>query len=61
MKASSIFVAGILGYPSAPTIDGEFLPKHPLELMKDQNFEDIELLIGSNRDEGKSKNVSLLV
>ncbi|XP_018898239.2 acetylcholinesterase [Bemisia tabaci] len=43
---------GILGYPSAPTIDGEFLPKHPLELMKDQNFEDIELLIGSNRDEG---------
>lgn len=44
---------GILGFPSAPTIDGVFLPKHPLDLIKDRNYDDTEILIGSNQDEGE--------
>ncbi|KAL1140856.1 hypothetical protein AAG570_000784 [Ranatra chinensis] len=44
---------GILGFPSAPTIDGVFLPKHPLELLKEGDFPETEILIGSNQDEGK--------
>jgi acetylcholinesterase len=44
---------GILGFPSAPTIDGVFLPKHPLDLIRDRNYDDTEILIGSNRDEGE--------
>lgn len=44
---------GILGFPSAPTIDGKFLPKHPLELIKEGDFEDTEILIGNNKNEGQ--------
>uniref|UniRef100_A0AAU6PBV9 Carboxylic ester hydrolase n=1 Tax=Protohermes xanthodes TaxID=1452977 RepID=A0AAU6PBV9_9NEOP len=44
--------SGILGFPSAPTIDGVFLPKHPLELLEEGDFQDTEILIGSNHDEG---------
>ncbi|XP_077288584.1 acetylcholinesterase-like isoform X2 [Arctopsyche grandis] len=43
---------GILGFPSAPTVDGVFLPKHPDELLKEGDFQDSEILIGSNQDEG---------
>ncbi|KAG8237106.1 hypothetical protein J437_LFUL008158 [Ladona fulva] len=45
--------SGILGFPSAPTIDGVFLPKHPLEMLKEGDFGKTEILIGSNQDEGK--------
>ncbi|KDR08515.1 Acetylcholinesterase, partial [Zootermopsis nevadensis] len=44
---------GVLGFPSAPTIDGVFLPKHPLDLIRDGDYDDTEILIGSNRDEGE--------
>jgi acetylcholinesterase len=44
---------GILGFPSAPTIDGFFLPKHPLDLIRDGDYEDTEIIIGSNQDEGE--------
>ncbi|PNF28466.1 Acetylcholinesterase, partial [Cryptotermes secundus] len=47
---------GILGFPSAPTIDGVFLPKHPLDLIRDGNYEDTEILIGSNQDEVQREN-----
>ncbi|XP_044742596.1 acetylcholinesterase [Chrysoperla carnea] len=43
---------GILGFPSGPTVDGKFLPKHPLDLIEEGNFDDIEIMIGSNQDEG---------
>ncbi|EZA56450.1 Acetylcholinesterase [Ooceraea biroi] len=43
---------GILGFPSAPTIDGVFLPKDPLELVRDADFEETEILIGNNENEG---------
>lgn len=43
---------GILGFPSAPTIDGVFLPKDPLDLVREADFEDTEILIGNNLNEG---------
>lgn len=46
---------GILGFPSAPTIDGVFLPKHPLDLLREGDFQDTEILIGSNQDEGEGQ------
>lgn len=45
--------SGILGFPSAPTIDGNFLPKDPMELLKEGDFPETEILIGSNLDEGR--------
>lgn len=45
---------GILGFPSAPTIDGIFLPKHPLDLLREADFTDTEILIGNNENEGES-------
>ena len=44
---------GILGFPSAPTIDGVFLPKHPIDLLKEADFDDTEILIGNNQNEGE--------
>ncbi|XP_043274489.1 acetylcholinesterase-like [Venturia canescens] len=44
--------SGILGSPSAPTIDGVFLPKHPLDMLKEGDFQDTEILIGNNQNEG---------
>ena len=44
---------GILGFPSAPTIDGVFLPKNPVDMIADGQFShDIDVLIGTNQDEG---------
>lgn len=45
---------GILGFPSAPTVDGVFLPKHPNEMLKDGGFPKAEILVGTNQDEGLS-------
>lgn len=45
---------GILGFPSAPTIDGVFLPTHPMEMLRKGDFPETEILIGSNQDEGES-------
>ncbi|XP_050542829.1 acetylcholinesterase-like [Daktulosphaira vitifoliae] len=44
--------SGILGFPSAPTVDGLFMPEHPLDMLKKANFSDIDILIGSNLNEG---------
>nr|WLK66395.1 acetylcholinesterase [Eocanthecona furcellata] len=43
---------GILAFPSAPTIDGVFLPKDPMELLVEGDFPETEILIGSNLNEG---------
>ncbi|XP_011695954.1 PREDICTED: acetylcholinesterase-like [Wasmannia auropunctata] len=45
---------GILGFPSAPTIDGVFLPKDPLDLVREADFKDTEILIGNNENEGRN-------
>ena len=44
---------GILGFPSAPTIDGVFLPKSPIEMLQEGGFPKSEILVGTNKDEGK--------
>lgn len=44
--------SGILGFPSAPTVDGVFLTSHPLDMLSKANFSDIDILIGSNLNEG---------
>lgn len=45
--------SGILGFPSAPTIDGEFMPSDPVSMLANANLEGIDILVGSNRDEGE--------
>lgn len=44
--------SGILGFPSAPTVDGTFMPKDPVEMLKESDLSGIDVLVGSNRDEG---------
>ncbi|XP_014484403.1 PREDICTED: acetylcholinesterase isoform X2 [Dinoponera quadriceps] len=44
--------SGILGFPSAPTVDGIFLPEDPLDLVREAIFEKTEIMIGNNQDEG---------
>ncbi|KAJ8676386.1 hypothetical protein QAD02_012173 [Eretmocerus hayati] len=44
---------GILGFPSAPTIDGEFLTKDPLDMLREEDFEKTEIVIGNNQNEGR--------
>lgn len=44
--------SGILSFPSAPTIDGEFLPKEPLTMLKELNLTGYDVVMGNVRDEG---------
>ena len=44
---------GILGFPSSPTVDGEFLPRDPWEMLNDGDFTDAEIMMGTNQDEGR--------
>ncbi|KAH0998630.1 hypothetical protein HUJ04_005373, partial [Dendroctonus ponderosae] len=43
--------SGILGFPSMPTIEGVFLSKHPKDMLAEGDYEDMEILLGSNQDE----------
>lgn len=45
--------AGILGFPSAPTIDGVFMPSDPMTMMAEADLTEMDILIGSNKDEGE--------
>jgi para-nitrobenzyl esterase len=42
---------GMLPLPFLPTVDGVFLPRHPLTAVADGAASGIDLLIGTNRDE----------
>nr|ADG56547.1 acetylcholinesterase precursor [Musca domestica] len=44
--------SGILSYPSAPTIDGAFLPADPMTLLKTADLSGYDILIGNVKDEG---------
>ncbi|XP_059611490.1 acetylcholinesterase [Phlebotomus argentipes] len=44
--------SGILGFPSAPTIDGEFMPYDPAIMLQRADLTGIDILVGSNKDEG---------
>lgn len=53
--------SGILGFPSAPTIDGEFMPSDPMTMLREADLSEVDILVGSNKDEGKfSAQFSLL-
>lgn len=45
--------SGILGFPSAPTIDGIFMPSDPMTMLREANLEGVDILVGSNKDEGR--------
>lgn len=45
--------SGILGFPSAPTIDGVFMPSDPMTMLQDADLNEIDILVGSNKDEGE--------
>lgn len=46
--------SGILGFPSAPTVDGEngFMPSDPMTMLENADLSNIDILVGSNKDEG---------
>lgn len=44
--------SGILGFPSGPTIDGDFMPADPITMLKEADLSDVDILVGSNKDEG---------
>lgn len=45
--------SGILGFPSAPTIDGVFMPSDPSTMLAECDLTEIDILVGSNKDEGE--------
>lgn len=47
--------SGILGFPSAPTVDGDFMPSDPMTMLREADLSDIDVLVGSNKDEGEYK------
>ena len=49
---------GILGFPSSPTIDGEFLPRDPWEMLNDGDFTQAEIMMGTNQDEGRDHDLT---
>ncbi|XP_055380262.1 acetylcholinesterase [Condylostylus longicornis] len=44
--------SGILGFPSAPTVDGAFMPSDPITMLKEADLHGVDILVGSNKDEG---------
>ena len=54
--------SGILGFPSAPTVDGDFMPSDPMTMLSESDLTDVDILVGSNKDEGKfANNLFLLI
>ena len=45
---------GILGFPFTPTVDGEFLPAAPRQLLRAGRVAPAQMMIGTNQDEGQS-------
>lgn len=50
--------SGILGFPSAPTVDGDFMPADANTMLKEADMTGIEVLVGSNKDEGKPSTIN---
>ncbi|CAB0032517.1 unnamed protein product, partial [Trichogramma brassicae] len=48
---------GILGFPSAPTIDGIFLPRDPIEMAREAEFDKTEVIIGNNENEAREQTI----
>lgn len=45
--------SGILGFPSAPTVDGDFMPADPMTMLNEADLSGVDILVGSNKDEGE--------
>lgn len=45
--------SGILGFPSAPTVDGVFMTSDPMTMLREADLSEVDILVGSNKDEGK--------
>lgn len=45
--------SGILGFPSAPTVDGDFMPSDAMTMLSNADLSNVDVLVGSNKDEGK--------
>jgi para-nitrobenzyl esterase len=43
--------AGVLPLPFLPTLDGVLMPQHPLQAIEEGSASDIDLIVGTNRDE----------
>ncbi|KAJ6639159.1 Acetylcholinesterase [Pseudolycoriella hygida] len=43
--------SGILGFPSAPTVDGDFMPSDPMTMLAEADLSEVDILVGSNKDE----------
>jgi para-nitrobenzyl esterase len=43
--------AGALPLPFLPTVDGVFMPRHPLDAIREGSAAAVDLMIGTNRDE----------
>jgi para-nitrobenzyl esterase len=43
--------AGIIPLPFLPTVDGSFIPEHPLRAVERGSASGVDLMIGTNRDE----------
>ena len=52
--------SGILGFPSAPTVDGDFMPADAMTMLKEADMTGIDVLVGSNKDEGKTSTINFL-
>lgn len=46
--------SGILGFPSAPTIDGVFMTADPMQMLRSADLQGVDVMIGSNKDEGRN-------
>ncbi len=42
----------LLGLVTCPTVDGKFLPDHPVTLLRDGRFQRLPLIVGTNANEG---------
>lgn len=51
---SKLYKIGRVAMPFVPTVDGVFLPQSPFDLVENGNFSDIEVLIGTTKEEGKT-------
>ena len=46
---------GLFGFPFGPTTDGDFLPYDPVQMFIDGNIKRTDVIVGSNKDEGRKK------
>ncbi len=46
------FTHGVCDFPFVPVVDDEFLTCHPVDCVKNKNFKNVSIIMGSNTEEG---------